>query len=234
MPNHVTTFVELQGAPEEKKKFFETYFSKDDEGKEYFDFNKVIPEPEGMGIELDLEVEDMIKNTMQLPVDSNPLLGLLQAANRAGTPGPDTLDEEKYKMFLQGLDNYRKHGHIYWYDWRIAKWGTKWNSYDNQRLGDTAFQFDTAWSHPEPVLIELSKQMPSLVFNAKYADEDTGSNVGRARYEAGTSNRQKLRNGSKAAYELAFELHPDKRKYYRWDEGKHQYVYVDGDEEEEV
>lgn len=234
MPNHVRNIITIEGAPGEKKKFFETYFSSDDEGKPYFDFNKVIPEPEGIGIEIHSGIENMIKNALKLPTHSNPLIAELEAMNRAWTPGPQTLTPEEYKLFEQGLKNYREHGYIYWYDWRCDMWGTKWGAYSNERLSDSSFQFDTAWSHPEPIMVELSKQMPSLIFNAKYADEDTGSNVGRVRYEAGTFSAQDIENLSKEAYDLAFEIRPDRRENYRWNESSGKYEWFDSEEEEEV
>ena len=48
-----------------------------------------------------------------------------------------------------------------WYDWCNANWGTKWNAYDGQAVGghDAGIGFNTAWSPPIPVIVELSKQI---------------------------------------------------------------------------
>jgi hypothetical protein len=60
-----------------------------------------------------------------------------------------------------------KYGHDNWYDWRIAHWGTKWNSYecelDDSWIDDgiLEYQFDTAWSPPEGIhnrLLELLQE----------------------------------------------------------------------------
>lgn len=69
-----------------------------------------------------------------------------------------------------------------WYGWSVANWGTKWNGYDASTTpleGDLCeLRFDTAWSHPEPVVYELSLRFPDEVLKVEYADEDLGSNVG--------------------------------------------------------
>jgi hypothetical protein len=66
-----------------------------------------------------------------------------------------------------------------WCDWRINNWGTKWNTVDVFRhFMYNTVKFDTAWSTPFDVLLELSKQYPTLGFIIKYADEDVGSNCG--------------------------------------------------------
>lgn len=69
-----------------------------------------------------------------------------------------------------------------WYVWQINNWGTKWNAYDTSEIeggaGDQAtVQFDTAWSHPYPVIVALAEQFPGR-FEVKYADEDLGQNIG--------------------------------------------------------
>ena len=62
-----------------------------------------------------------------------------------------------------------------WYEWSIAKWGTKWNAYgyeERERVdGRIVFKFETAWSFPEPVFETLAEQYPSLVFDVASFDE---------------------------------------------------------------
>jgi hypothetical protein len=58
--------------------------------------------------------------------------------------------------------------------WRIANWGTKWNSYHVCRNGEgedwTELRFCTAWEPPIPVIRELAIQT-GLDFRLDYADE---------------------------------------------------------------
>lgn len=57
-------------------------------------------------------------------------------------------------------------GHDGWYMWRVANWGSKWNSYefDGDRISDTVYDcaFSTAWSCPQPVIRALAARFPML------------------------------------------------------------------------
>ena len=48
-----------------------------------------------------------------------------------------------------------------WYDWCCDNWGTKWNAYDGQSVGehDAGIGFYTAWGPPTPVIVELAKKV---------------------------------------------------------------------------
>jgi Api92-like protein with ferredoxin domain len=73
-------------------------------------------------------------------------------------------------------------GHKSWYDWSIANWGTKWNSYSFRPISDEPleFLFETAWAFPEPVFVALAREYPSLHFNCLSFDE--GWNFGARGY----------------------------------------------------
>jgi hypothetical protein len=53
-----------------------------------------------------------------------------------------------------------------WYDWSLENWGVKWNAggYYEIRNEPTCleFNFEAAWSHPEPVFHELARQFPDI------------------------------------------------------------------------
>ena len=63
-------------------------------------------------------------------------------------------------------------------DWATTWWGTKWNAYNVKRETETRLRFETAWSHPAPVLKVLSHLFPEVTITVKYADEDIGHNLG--------------------------------------------------------
>lgn len=73
-------------------------------------------------------------------------------------------------------------GHKSWYDWSIANWGTKWNSYSFRyvALNPLEFLFETAWGFPEPVFAALAREYPSLQFKCLTFDE--GWNFGARGY----------------------------------------------------
>jgi len=77
----------------------------------------------------------------------------------------------------------------HWYDWNVRNWGTKWdvaisvteshpdtymegpiNNGDNKVV---YYNFNTAWSYPEPAIKNLSLQFPDLLFTLGY-EEETG------------------------------------------------------------
>ena len=70
-----------------------------------------------------------------------------------------------------------KYGCDNWYDWRWEHWGTKWDACDcfEEKGDDEQFfvRFNTAWSFPTPVVVELSKQFPNLEF-VYDAEEESG------------------------------------------------------------
>ena len=76
-------------------------------------------------------------------------------------------DSTKYSV---SSDDRTKNAARNWYDWCIMNWGTKWNAYDTNVVGDAVI-FDTAWSFPEPVILALSKLFPELTITCSYVDE---------------------------------------------------------------
>lgn len=78
----------------------------------------------------------------------------------------------------------REKGMITQYEFNTRNWGTKWNAY-NVNVYNNIVEFDTAWSMPNPVFVELSKQYPDLTLAVSYADEDIGSNCGKILYKDG-------------------------------------------------
>ena len=90
--------------------------------------------------------------------------------------------------------------------WRIANWGTKWNSYGY--TADTGFKdgkltFLTAWSAPHPVLEKLSEMYPDIKFEHEWADEDIGMNCGRYVYFDGERIEEYYPESSRERIEFA-------------------------------
>jgi hypothetical protein len=97
--------------------------------------------------------------------------GVMQEA--VFVPDPDSDNPLKTKPIP------RPEGAVDWYQWSIEHWGTKWNAYDTAVSEDErVVRFDTAWSHPWPVIEALSKKWPTHVLEVAYADEDLGHNFG--------------------------------------------------------
>jgi len=58
------------------------------------------------------------------------------------------------------------YGYANWYDWRVANWGTKWDTSDSYLdyadEESASWYFSTAWSPPEGIYNELSRRFPDL------------------------------------------------------------------------
>lgn len=108
-----------------------------------------------------------------------------------------------------GSENFERipPGKISWYDWNTSNWGTKWNAYQVSRPKWDEVRFQTAWAHPTPVILALSLKFPRDVLRVKYADEDTGYNLGSYRAINGTIvGRDKFIDGSDEACEFACQV----------------------------
>jgi hypothetical protein len=71
---------------------------------------------------------------------------------------------------------------LFWWNWNIANWGTKWGvggddvSVSGYNPYDRAIyiSFDTAWSPPMRILEQLSAKYPDLIVHIKYAEMGMG------------------------------------------------------------
>ena len=69
-------------------------------------------------------------------------------------------DEKQKELEIKEKANIEKYGYANWYDWCVAKWGTKWDidtdAGEAYVSGDTFHaNFDTAWSPPIEFLMHL-------------------------------------------------------------------------------
>ena len=82
---------------------------------------------------------------------------------------PEAIEEGR-----KAIEAYNETGFYDWYDWSVANWGTKWNSYafgiDHEVNRELSFRFDTAWNFPNPILKKLAEMFPSLRFECTCFD----------------------------------------------------------------
>ena len=191
MPNHVTTQCVITGPDKELEKLRTTVISvpeKDDQ--ETLDFNLIIPMPETLksttsGGDANLGIEVLTGKPKPCLfagfgshsyLDSQWIrdLGITNIDElRAWTEKvrPDDIEAGKAAIVA-----HRETGFYDWYDWSIANWGTKWNSYnfsmDNDDVPDRlSFRFDTAWSFPGPIFEKLARIFPTVRFECTCFDE---------------------------------------------------------------
>lgn len=173
----------------------------------YFDFNKVIPMPKELDI-IDGSIKDVAiqyalsKKTKE--EEESIVKNLIKNHYVNLAKYSKTEMEKENKKFISDIanntrpyynfnelninnledlgntyiNNIRKYGYSTWYEWCVANWGTKWNSHSVYIINDNEIEFDTAWSCPVPILVELSNQFKDVEIEVEYADEDIGHNCG--------------------------------------------------------
>ena len=103
--------------------------------------------------------------------------------NREGSSSHGGENAELYEQIR--AENLEKHGYSNWYDFNVARWGTKWDinisgqcDRDDDGLGFSG-SFDTAWSPPMGVVeklmadgyeVTLYYYEPGMGFVGKYED----------------------------------------------------------------
>lgn len=178
MPNHITTVLQTSN-----EAVLDALAPRNEKGARQVDFNLLIPFP----AELSGISADHLKVTAT-KAEADKLNAAYRAEHRqvidAGWVQADirvAIGQDEW------IDLQQKHGQtLDWYSWNIAHWGTKWQGYETTEEpsytrpdgGEHAISFETAWSHPEPVIVALSQKFPDETLTVSYADEDLGRNLG--------------------------------------------------------
>lgn len=187
MPNHITNKITVLEGQYDLSKLTS--------------FNDVVPMP--------IELKDTSHGNVVMELEK--LFGI---SGHYGTPLTLKEIHDKYpnEDIAKLLTNFREYGHITWYSWSIANWGTKWDMYSVD-CNDNVLTFETAWSTPIKWIEALAKTLEDgVLLQLRYADEDIGYNTG----IVGISNKgcvfTNVINNSQMAWELAIdlkELHED-------------------------
>lgn len=190
MPNHVTTKCTVEGPAEDVQRFHDEMI----QGEPCFDFNKIIPMPKEVegtesssegylglyalrGVSSDwssskahkVSWENWLRGNSRIPQDlksCEDLIGWLKANN------PKALETGEKNARCYDVSGYSD-----WYGWCIQNWGTKWSAYEilvhehDAIGGKLVFEFQTAWSFPNPIFEGLPKKYPTLAFSTTSFDE---------------------------------------------------------------
>ena len=205
MPNWVKTIVKFEGSEEDIQKAIDSITATDKDGELGVDFNKIIPMPESLHVTsgsvtdwaISAYLSSINPNNTDVPGDKasnfvyENLLNQIGSQYRImGTALKVELDESvsRCRDEIETLEDLISLGTIYvgnliqygctdWYNWAISNWGTKWNA-SEPYIGDDYIEFQTAWSHPDPIMQKWTEMNPDVTFNVKFADEDMGVNCG--------------------------------------------------------
>jgi len=194
--------------------------------KSTIDFNKIIPMPECLNID-ETSLGDKGMKYLYLSATEDLFRGkeIEEIKNRLIQRKQFEEAVELGKKYLLNIANT---GSKTWYGWARKNWGTKWNALGPSVISENCIEFDTAWDGVVALIEKLSAIFPDVVFEYKYADEDTGCNCGYGIIKNGVSEMVFPEKCSREAYELAFELRPDYAKYYSLEDGN----YVSNEDEE--
>lgn len=141
------------------------------------DFSLVLPSfNDGLEGGISGNAESLAESCVPFKESGNSMLDRMKVGNMLGSD-IKSLSDEQFCDFITMIKNYRDHGYFHCMDFNREEWGTKWNAYNCDIKGETA-SFETAWSHPYPVIKKLSEMFPDVEIEVKYADEDFGNNLG--------------------------------------------------------
>lgn len=85
--------------------------------------------------------------------------------------------DEQVELEKKQAENMEKYGYENWYDWCVAKWGTKWGAVNLQiennieSHGNISMQFESAWAPAIGLLEEVSRQFPTLAIGMYCREE---------------------------------------------------------------
>ncbi len=180
MPNNTTIELTVSGNPAVLDEFIEAHIVKLCEPDKYtdethhFDFSTIIPRP-------------ALYERNSFSVDGN-------GNGWYGGKHKEKDEELPTKLLAQ-------YGAGDWYDWCVKNWGVKWNSYDNNintdygkasgGRGSIQINFQTAWTIPEGIFLELMELYPELVFEVECLEE-SGGFAGYICYEHGFADESKI------------------------------------------
>ena len=101
-------------------------------------------------------------------LDFNKITPMPEELRNTTSPTPKGKETEAKKL-------QKKYGATDWYHWSIDNWGTKWNC-NGARIEEDAgdknltIGFETAWSPPIPIVLELGKKFPKINFKLDYVE----------------------------------------------------------------
>lgn len=202
MANNVLNRLTVSGTDEIISKVYD--FVKGD--NTLIDFNRIVPMPESLDIPESTntaEAEAYVIVHERMGLDPRPY-----CYNKF--PHYDSIkgDSEKLEQYLQlgrqANDNRMKYHFPTWYEWRRKYWGTKWNSYDTERIDDQTIVFMTAWNGVPDLMQVLASKFPDAVIEYEFGDDV--NNCGSYSFYNGTTEDRSPEPCSAEAYELCFDL----------------------------
>lgn len=213
MPNHITSRLKITGEATKVAEVF-NFIKADDPYKdgEYclFDLNKLIPMPDDLDVVSSSTAEDGMKYILAMAGNIVERETYKRSEHYARMV---RMEKEQPQLFANAvaegkkrLHNIAEYGVPDWYSWRIANWGTKWNTYESREIDENTIEFQTAWNGIPDAVKLLAEKFPEVTIEYKYADEDLSCNVGSFIFHGEDIEDLSPEDESQEAWELVFEL----------------------------
>ena len=180
MANYIKHRLYIKADKETKKKVMNASVNRNDE-EPYFDFNMIIPEPSDLEVDGNLEAEECIKYYIKQRKEPDWSLSVIPFSDYGMSA---ELSDDNKPIAKKMWENYRKYGYMYWFDWRLVNWGTKWHACKSE-IGEDRISFETASNDARRVLVRLSAMFPDVELYLEYSDEDKGRNCGKITFLGG-------------------------------------------------
>lgn len=171
MPNWCSNRLTISGPPQDLADFMARVQARDEDGDLIpLSFETVFPIPEWL-CELASPRPSGVTGIRPISADSKP--------DPAWGPNQGTI--EFGKLLWDPID---------WFTWCNSHWGTKWDLDTDTRLtgssesGTICYEFDSAWSPPNPWIFGASVRWPTLCFDTLYAESGVNF-AGRMKVKAG-------------------------------------------------
>lgn len=200
MPNHVRNKLIFSCSEEEMRaiyKKYSTYCENWGHWTRFPDLEKIVPYPDGF-----LSV-DKNEDFDEFSIEKDNLKKILDSLRRSK-------DKERIKNFIDGIKNYLNTGFFCWYDWNMANWRTKWNTYACETINEFTFSFETAWVGIPKMIQKLSVNCPDVVIDYSCSSEHFGHECVHFVFKnGGIISGGVCEDNSDEALELARMFHPE-------------------------
>lgn len=248
MPNWVRNKITI--IADNAEEIIQSIVTKDENGQDQVDFNKIVPRPESLNIISGTITNDCVNLYLNSIAKTDEFRKYITVAvlNKKNFIGkrPEDFDKDiqrclefddfgNGKIFKtkddvlaygkQALDNLLNYGAMDWYDWSISHWGTKWNA-NYTEINENVVNFETAWDPVCYLFGELSKKYPNAIFHYEYSDEQIAAYCGQVTIKNGEFIEEKYyESGSIEALNFGLELWPESKSCFKYDKKKKQYVF---------
>ena len=178
-------------------------FSKNAEGKDFFDFEKIIPVPESLWV----SESSFLNKKIEIAVDKilsylNQNYNVPASKYYVGVEASSD-DEKEGAEYVRNIVLY---GYPTWYGFCHRKWGTTRNSWDTKIVDDDTIMFTSSCYTPLPLIKKLAADHPELEFHLSYADDYAGDNCGTAYFHGREERINAIPDGSEESFDMYMRI----------------------------